>query len=150
MNVYQEMLERHQKEVNQFPMKFAFTQEAFERGMRELGLDPAKDKEKIVAIPGGGFIRESDKQAFLDLFARHDKERREAIADDKDGTGYLYHMFRYELANHEYAYTRDITDTLDALCFDEDDFATNPVLKTALEKARKDYLEESEEKGWGC
>lgn len=81
MNPYIEMKQRHQAEVNAFPMKFAFTQESLERGMRELGLDPKKDMDKIVAIPGGGFIRESDKQAFLDLFARHDKERKEAIEE---------------------------------------------------------------------
>lgn len=149
MNSYIEMKQRHQAEVNAFPMKFAFTQESLERGMRELGLDPKKDMEKIVAIPGGGFIREIDKQAFLDLFARHDKERKEAVAADKDGTGYLYHMFRYELANHEYAYTRDVSSTLDALGYTLEEIAEDPALSDAFLNAREDYLKEAEEKGWG-
>ena len=149
MNPYIEMKQRHQAEVNAFPMKFAFTQESLERGMRELGLDPKKDMDKIVAIPGGGFIRESDKQAFLDLFSRHDKERKEAVAADKDGTGYLYHMFRYELANHEYAYTRDVSSTLDALGYTLAEIAEDPALSDAFLNAREDYLKEAEEKGWG-
>ena len=149
MNSYIEMKQRHQAEVNAFPMKFAFTQESLERGMRELGLDPKKDMKKIVAIPGGGFIRESDKQEFLDLFARHDKERKEADAADKDGTGYLYHMFRYELANHEYAYTRDVSSTLDALGYTLEEIAEDPALSDAFLNAREDYLKEAEEKGWG-
>lgn len=149
MNPYIEMKQRHQAEVNAFPMKFAFTQESLERGMRELGLDPKKDMKKIVAIPGGGFIRESDKQAFLDLLARHDKERKEAVAADKDGTGYLYHMFRYELANHEYAYTRDVSSTLDALGYTLEEIAEDPALSDAFLNAREDYLKEAEEKGWG-
>ncbi len=149
MNSYIEMKQRHQAEVNAFPMKFAFTQESLERGMRELGLDPKRDMEKIVAIPGGGFIRESDKQAFLDLFSRHDKERKEAVAADKDGTGYLYHMFRYELANHEYAYTRDVSSTLDALGYTLEEIAKDPALSDAFLNAREDYLKEAEEKGWG-
>ena len=149
MNPYIEMKQRHQAEVNAFPMKFAFTQESLERGMRELGLDPKKDMDKIVAIPGGGFIRESDKQAFLGLFARHDKERKEAIAADKDGTGYLYHMFRYELANHEYAYTRDVSSTLDAIGYTIEEIAEDPALSDAFLNAREDYLKEAEEKGWG-
>lgn len=149
MNPYIEMKQRHQAEVNAFPMKFAFTQESLERGMRELGLDPKKDMDKIVAIPGGGFIRESDKQAFLDLFSRHDKERKEAVAADKDGTGYLYHMFRYELANHEYAYTRDVSSTLDALGYTLQEIAEDPALSDAFLNAREDYLKEAEEKGWG-
>lgn len=149
MNLYIEMKQRHQAEVNAFPMKFAFTQESLERGMRELGLDPKKDMDKIVAIPGGGFIREGDKQAFLDLFARHDKERKEAVAADKDGNGYLYHMFRYELANHEYAYTLDISSTLDALGYTLEEIAEDPALSDAFLNAREDYLKEAEEKGWG-
>lgn len=149
MNSYIEMKQRHQAEVNAFPMKFAFTQESLERGMRELGLDPKRDMEKIVAIPGGGFIRESDKQAFLDLFSRHDKERKEAVAADKDGTGYLYHMFRYELANHEYAYTRDVSSTLDALGYTLEEIAEDPALSDAFLNAREDYLKEAKEKGWG-
>ena len=149
MNPYIEMKQRHQAEVNAFPMKFAFTQESLERGMRELGLDPKKDMDKIVAIPGGGFIRESDKQAFLDLFVRHDKERKEAIEADKDGTGYLYHMFRYELANHEYAYTRDVSSTLDAIGYTIEEIAEDPALSDAFLNAREDYLKEAEEKGWG-
>lgn len=148
MNTYIEMKQRHQEEVNAFPMKFAFTQEALERGMRELGLDPAKDMDKIVAIPGGGFIRESDKPAFFDLFDRHEKERRAAIAADKDGTGYLYHMFRYEMANHEYAYTRDISSTLDALGLTIAEIVSNDALSAAFIKARENYLNEAEEKGW--
>lgn len=149
MNPYIEMKQRHQAEVNAFPMKFAFTQESLERGMRELGLDPKRDMEKIVAISGGGFIRESDKQAFLDLFSRHDKERKEAVAADKDGAGYLYHMFRYELANHEYAYTRDVSSTLDALGYTLEEIAEDPALSDAFLNAREDYLKEAEEKGWG-
>lgn len=148
MNAYVEMKQRHQAEVNAFPMKFAFTQESLERGMRELGLDPATDMEKIVAIPGGGFIRESDKQAFLDLFSRHANERKDAEAADKDGTGYLYHMFRYEMANHEYAYTRDISSTLDDLGLTIAEIVSNDALSNAFLNARHDYLKEAEEKGW--
>lgn len=117
--------------------------------VRELGLDPATDMEKIIAIPGGGFIRESDRRAFLNMFARHDKERKGAIAADKDGTGYLYHMFRYEMANHEYAYTCDISSTLDALGYTLEEIAENPALSDAFLNAREDYLKEAEEKGWG-
>lgn len=148
MNVYQEMRKRHQEEVNAFPMKFAFSQKQFERGMCELGLNPVTDTNKVVGIPGGGFIREVDKQAFLDLFERHSKEREEAIASDANGNGFAYWMFHDELVNHEYAYTRDISETLEALCLDDDDFSANPALLKALEKAKKDYLKEADEKGW--
>ena len=35
MNSYVEMKERHQKEVNEFPMKFAFSDEQFKKAMEE-------------------------------------------------------------------------------------------------------------------
>ena len=49
MNKYDEIKEKHQKIVNEFPMKFAFSDEQFNRGMKELGLDP-KDIDKVVSI----------------------------------------------------------------------------------------------------
>lgn len=150
MNVYQEMRLRHQQEVNQFPMKFAFTQEGFERGMRELDLDPATDAGKVIAIAGCGFIREADKEAFIDLFRRHSKEMEDAIRGDTTGEGFAYWMFRSELANHEYAYTRDVSSTLDAIGYALEEIAEDYALYTAFLMAREDYLTEAEEKGWGC
>jgi len=44
-------------------------------------------------------------------------------------------MFRYELANHEYDYTGDIDDTLDALCLTQQDIDQNPALQHGLQKA---------------
>lgn len=150
MNAYLEMMKRHQQEVNEFPIKYAFSKEGFERGMRELGLDPISDKDKVVSVSGGAFIRETDKRAFIDMFERHTRERDEAVAADTTGRGFAYDMFRYELGNHEYAYTRDLTETIDALGYDEDDFAQNASLAKALENARNDFLREADEKGWGC
>ena len=147
MNTYLQMKQRHQQEFNAFPIKFAFSQAQLEQGLIELGLQPT-DTDKVVATPGGSFIRATDQQAFLDLFARQDRERSEAIAADTDGTGFAYEMFRYELANHEYAYTLDPTDTLEALGFKLDEVAAFPALQKAFTNAQKDYLSEAEEKGW--
>ena len=56
MNSYVEMKERHQKEVNEFPMKFAFSDEQFKKAMEELGLTE-KDVDKVIGIGAGGFIK---------------------------------------------------------------------------------------------
>ena len=101
MNRYEELKNRFQQEINAFPMKWAFSKEQFDRSMQELGLDPA-DTDKIIGIPGGGFIRKSDKKAFIELFSRREKAVEAAIAEDVDGSGFVCDMFRYELANHEY------------------------------------------------
>ena len=54
------------------------------------------------------------------------------------GTGYIYQMFLYELANHEYGYTGDVTDTLDALGLTEDEIANSKPLLHGLNKAIKE------------
>lgn len=96
----------------------------------------------------GGFYRRTDADLIREIFRRHQQEREEAIAADKDGTGYLYQMFRYELANHEYCVTYDLEPTIEACGFTVDEVNGNPVLLAALNKVRKDYLKEAEEKEW--
>lgn len=49
------------------------------------------------------------------MFARHRKERKDAITADETGEGFVYQMFRNELANHEYGWTGDPEETLEAL-----------------------------------
>ena len=55
-NKYDEIKEKHQKIVDDFPMKFAFSDEQFNQSMKELGLKP-DDTDKVVSIGGGGFIK---------------------------------------------------------------------------------------------
>ena len=113
MNAYTELKNKHQREVDDFPFGFAFSQQQFDEMMIErFGLTP-EDTDKIYSIGGGGYIRKSDADAMHEMFERHTQEREVAIKENKDD--YLYHMFNYELANHEYSYTGDWEDTLDAL-----------------------------------
>jgi len=144
MNSYTEMKERHQREVNALPLVFAFSNEQFVTAMAILGLTP-EDTDKVYklgGISGGGFHRREDSVLILGTFDRHDKEREEAINGDKTGDGYIYEMFRYELANHEYGYTFDLSDTLNALGYSDEDIENNPALKHGLLKAAKEIREE--------
>lgn len=61
----------------------------------------------------------------------------EAIAADPDGTGFVYEMFLYEMDNHEYGYTGDLEDTLDALGMTIEEIAASEKLMAGLEKAKK-------------
>ena len=139
MSAYTDLKNRHQEEVNNFPMFFAFSNEAFDEGMKKLGLDPS-EMDKIVSIGAGGFIRKADKQEFLDMFARQKKEMAEARKKKKT----LYGMFKYELANHEYCVTYDSTDALDALGLTMEEVKADPMMWEAFQKAKKDYLAECE------
>lgn len=142
MNKYREMKERHQTEVNEFPIQFAFSNEQFKEGMEKLGLTE-KDTDKVVATVGGGFIRKADVAAYKEMLTRHYNERAEAINNDLTGNGFIYDMFKEELSNHEYGYTYELDDTLDSLGFTIEDINNNTNLKYGLELAMKDYKEES-------
>ena len=133
---YKELKQRQQAEVNAFPMAFAFGARQFEEGMKKLGLEPS-EREKIVSIGGGGFIRKDDQEALKEMFRQHKRQRKIAAAADKTGTGYLLEMFRSELANHEYGYTRDPEPALDALGLTEQEIAGAKRLCTAYLTARR-------------
>jgi hypothetical protein len=137
MKKYIELKERQQKEVNAFPMVFAFSNQQFIEGMAKLGLKPT-DTDKVYRLGNtGGIYRKSDSQKLKDMMDRHDKEMAEAIAADKTGEGFIFEMFDYELANHEYCITYDLGPTLDELGITIEQVNANPALKHGLALAIK-------------
>ena len=140
-NLYKELHDRHQAEINAFPFGFAFSQKQFDEMMVErFSLKPT-DTDKIYSIGGGGYIRKEDYQSMIDMFERHAKEKKEAIAADVTGDGFIYDMFVYELANHEYMYTMTSDDTLYALGLTWEDVKADSRLSHGLKKAKKYILE---------
>ena len=139
METYLQMKDRHQKEVESFPMAFAYNNEQFKEGMEKLGLGITETK-KILSIGRGGFIRKTDVDAFNAMFDRIRAEEAEARRNDD----YLFQMFSYELSNHEYCYTHDLTDTLRSLGLTleeiKDNKQMNDSLVKAIYEARKDVV----------
>ncbi len=136
MNKYAELRQRQQEEFNSLPLGFAFGQKQFDDMMQGWGLDPDKDTDKIYKLSDtGGFYKKTDAPLIRETFARHEKEMEEAIAEDKTGEGFIYEMFLCELDNHEYGYTGDIGDTLDALGYTAKEVLGNPRLKCGIKKA---------------
>lgn len=134
MNKYTEMKNRHQNEFNAFPCFYAFSNDQFDEGMISLGLDP-KDTDKIIRGPAGMYFRKSDKQRFIDMHNGFDADIKAAIAEDKTGDGFIYDMFLYELRNHEFGYTYDLSDTLDALKYTLSDIRADKRLFHGIQKA---------------
>ena len=135
MNPYLELKNKHQKEINDFPFGFAFSESQFNDMMiNKFGLTP-EDTDKIYSIGSGGYVRKTDADAMHEMFDRHAKEREIAIKENKDD--YLYHMFNYELANHEYSYTGDLEDTLDALGLTYEEIKADKRMYEALKRAIK-------------
>ena len=130
MSKYSELKAKHQAEVNAFPLGFAFSEKQFDEMMANWGLTP-DDTDKIYSIGGGGYVRKSDSAAMHEMFTRHQAEHEAAMQDDE----YLFSMFNYELANHEYCVTYDVTDALDALGLTFDEVNSDPRLSDALGRA---------------
>lgn len=134
MNKYQELRNRQQKEIDAFPFMWAFNKKQFAEGMEKLGLKET-DTDKIYSIGGGGFIRKTDSEALKEMLDRQTDEMEKAIADDPTGDGFIYDMFDYELANHEYGYTGDITDTIDCLGLTAEQIEADARLSHGLKRA---------------
>lgn len=126
-----------QKDIDNFPIVFAFSNEQLEEGLRKL----KSKREDVLSIGGGGIIRKSDKHEFLEMLKRHDREHKELLKNPD----YVYSMFRYELANHEYCITYDYEDTLSACGLKMADIERNPMFQKQLEKATRDYLKNAGE-----
>lgn len=142
MNEYKELRDRQQAEVNAFPMFFAFSNKQFAEGMEKLGLRP-DDTDKIYKFGStGGFYRKTDSKALHDMLDRHAGEMATAIAKDETGEGFIYDMFNYELANHEYCITYDIEPTLDTLGLTEDEVLNDERLLRGLKKAKYNQFAE--------
>lgn len=135
MNEYAELRQRQQAEFNALPLGFAFSQKQFDEMMEGWGLDPEKDLDKILRVPGGGNVQKKDAGLLHQTAERHDAEMAAAIAGDAAGEGFIHQMFLYELDNHEYGYTRDTEDTLEALGYTAEDILGAPRLKRGIEKA---------------
>lgn len=140
MNEYMEMRDRQQKEFDALPLGFAFGQKQFEEMMRSWGLDPEKDTGKICSIGAGGYIQKKDVELLRQTSKRHKEEMEAAIAGDKTGEGFIYQMFLCELDNHEYGYTGDTSDTLEALGYTAEEVVADERLNRGITLAHQKIM----------
>lgn len=128
---YTELINKHQKEFNKFPLCFAFSWEQFKEMMEKWGLDPKNDLDKISRLSCGGFIRKKDISAYKELTERLNKEMKEAMQDDD----FFTEACLEEFYNHEMAYNwQGHYDVLTTLGFklknqereNDEDYFNNP------------------------
>jgi hypothetical protein len=136
METYKQMRSRQQKEFEEFPCFFAYSDSQFGRGMESLGLTPG-DTDKIFRGDAGMFYRKEDSHKLSAMMDRFDAELRDALEDDQ----FAENAFAYELANHEYSYTGDPSDAIFALGLAPEDLLQSPRLANALEKAANQIKE---------
>lgn len=133
-NIYIELKKRQQQRMSDFLDQyafFAFNNDQLEKGLQKLGAT----KEDIVSIGAGGFITADQVQTYCKMLMKHAAERQEALDNPETGAMYAFQMFLCELADHEYTWTQDTEETLEALGYTNEDVESNPKLKAALKKA---------------
>jgi len=135
-NKYLTLKKQHEKEINDFPLFFAFNDEQFKEGLKKLNTT----KENLRSIMGGGFIKKEDVKKWQNLHLKQYNEHKNNFKNEK----YVYDMFRYELGNHEFIITYDETETLGSLNLTFNELNKNKFLLVLFEKAKKDYLKDAD------
>ena len=141
-NHYHAMITAHQEDWNKFPMFFAFNHQQFCEGMKKLGLEPNQTQKLCALGKTGGYIRKEDLRKLREMMGRHNREKEDAIASDTTGEGFIREMFSYELSNHEYCITQDLTDTLHALGLTRETINNNAALRRGLALAIREQTGE--------
>lgn len=129
MNQYEAMRERQQAEVK--------TIEADYNDMK------ANPDDYILSL-GIGYVRRTDEEKAYKMYRRHIQEIETAINQDKDGTGFIYDMFYYALWSTEYYLSEQISRVLGYLGITQEEINSNEALKSGLNKAITDYMNEHE------
>lgn len=146
MNLYRQQRDDQQRRCSAFLNKFAFfafSKEQFEKGLEGLGLAES-DTDLLVKIPGGGFMFKDMAPEFMKMMKAFDRERQAALKDPKTGRQFAIDMFRTELNNHEYSYTGDPTEALEALGYTPEEVRENPLLYDAFKEAVSEILDSLE------
>lgn len=134
MNQYKEMISRHDAEFNSILKVFAFTEEGVERNMKELGVS---SMDELAHLGGGIYVRKMDIPRLGEMSTRFRREQQEAIDADKNGYSFVYQMFYTMLEGHDFCFTLDAEDALEALDMTIGDIENNPKLKRAFERAKR-------------
>jgi len=131
---------KHEVEINNLPIFFAFNDEQFKKAITKAGLTMDNYKGKLFKMNGGGFYKKTDSKLIMNTFDRHHRERKKAIELDTTGKGYIFQMFLYELNNHEFCITYDVTDTLESLGLTMLEVESNKFMMAALIRAKAKSL----------
>lgn len=93
---YLDLQKRHQQELTDFPIAYAFSDKQLEEALEKLGAT----KEECVTVFGhGDIVKKTNAKALIDMLHRHTQETLDALKDPD----FAEAAFLYEMDNHEYA-----------------------------------------------
>lgn len=138
---YQELKQKHQKEVNDYLKDtafFAFSNEQMQEGIKRLNVSP---DNKIFELGAGGYMLSSAKNGWLELL----KNQKQELKDFRKKQKNLKDLIMTELSNHEYIYSQDDDLILEVCGISKDEFENDANLRSIYKKARKEYWQKAVE-----
>lgn len=128
---YSELLKAQSDAISAFPCAFAFNDEQLKQAMEKLWVSNISE-----LCTGYGWVlyKKTDAPALKALTEKLDHDKKECLKNPDN----LKSAFIYELNNHEYGYTFDISDTLIALDLYGKQLTEEQ--ETILAEAKKEYL----------
>ena len=132
---YDALQKAHQEDISNFPILWLFGKKSDAELAEAISKIGAKSVDDLVGIGGGGYIHKEKKEDFLTMMQNHGEERNKFSSNQNN----LIEVIFSEMCNHEYAYTQDPEDTLNALGKTYQDLQ-DPIFKKAWKLAEKKCL----------
>jgi hypothetical protein len=136
---YLNLQKRHEQELTDFPIAYAFSDKQLEEALEKLGAD----KSECVTVFGhGDIVKRTAAPALMAMLKRHTKELHDALREDEE---FAEAAFLYEMDNHEYAINWDgDADVLACFGLDEKRLI-DWKLDGAYHRARKAHMKHAQE-----
>lgn len=138
---YVELMKKHQQELTDFPIAYAFSEEQLKEALVKLGVDNVS--ECVTVFEHGDIVKREDAPKLIEMMKRHNRELQEALKDEE----FAEAAFLYEMDNHEYAINwsadEDVLNCFN-LTFKE---LKEMNLADAYNRARNKHMKHAEE--WG-
>lgn len=138
---YLDLKKQHEKELNEFPIAYAFNDEQLARALEKLGAT----KEECVTVFGhGDIVKRENAKAFIDMLERHTEEIKQKLIDDVE---FAEAAFLYEMDNHEYCINWSGDEDVLAAFGIGFNFIRKYGLQMAYDSARNKHMKHAEELG---
>ena len=132
-----EMEAAHQKDINDFPIVYMFGYKSEKEIRERIAKIGASSLNECIDNGYGGILLKSKLNDYKEMFARHRRERKKFCENEEN----LCKMILHTMYDHEYGYTENPEDVLDALGKTYDDLQNDQRFRNAWDKAEKICIE---------
>lgn len=138
---YVELMKKHQQELSDFPIAYAFNDEQLKEALVKLGVNDIS--ECVTVFNHGDIVKRENAPKLIAMMKGHTKELHEALKDEE----FAEAAFLYEMDNHEYAINWSADDdVLNCFCLTFKQLKEMNLVD-AYNRARNKHMKHAEE--WG-